>query len=478
MANLSNLIVNGCSRFLNKIFAKDIEASGDVKASTFTGDLKGNADSASSVAWSNVTGKPSTYSPSTHNHSNVLDSGNSTATTLAYSKAGLTDASWLAAWNGYELRAISPTTVRSVIDASPTGHSHSWSSITSKPSTFAPASHKQAYTSAECTSYTGDDNTLGVTPAAVKKAFDLFSATPKSHTHTKSQISDFPTSLPANGGTSSYTNYINANNIESKTDLNNLKTPGFYYCAANATVATFINSPTTNALFMIIGKHAGIYQEVIEYTTSSPKRWMRNYYNGTWGSWKQIYTSANPQTSVTGSSGSCTGNAATASKLGTATKGSSTQPIYLDGGTPTACTYTLGKSVPSNAVFTDTNTWIAFKGATTSAAGTAGYAPAPTAGSANRYLRSDGTWAVPPDTNTNTTNTAGSTNTSSKIFLIGATSQASAPVTYSHDTAYVGTDGCLYSASTKVSTVGHSHCVSQATEPTGQANGDFWFIKE
>ena len=45
------------------------------------------------------------------------------------------------------------------------------------------------------------------------------------------------------------------------------------------------------------------------------------------------------------------------------------------------------------------------KGATTSAAGTAGYAPAPAAGAANRYLRSDGTWQVPPDTNT--TYTAG-----------------------------------------------------------------------
>lgn len=48
------------------------------------------------------------------------------------------------------------------------------------------------------------------------------------------------------------------------------------------------------------------------------------------------------------------GNAATATKLGTATKGSATQPIYLNAGAPTACTYTLGKSVPSNAVFTDT----------------------------------------------------------------------------------------------------------------------------
>ena len=40
------------------------------------------------------------------------------------------------------------------------------------------------------------------------------------------------------------------------------------------------------------------------------------------------------------------------------------------------------------------------EGATTSEAGSAGYVPAPSAGEANRYLRSDGTWTVPPDTNT------------------------------------------------------------------------------
>lgn len=34
--------------------------------------------------------------------------------------------------------------------------------------------------------------------------------------------------------------------------------------------------------------------------------------------------------------------------------GSETQPVYFSGGKPVACTYTLGKSVPSNAVFTDT----------------------------------------------------------------------------------------------------------------------------
>ena len=39
-------------------------------------------------------------------------------------------------------------------------------------------------------------------------------------------------------------------------------------------------------------------------------------------------------------------------------------------------------------------------GATASAAGASGLVPAPGAGAANRYLRSDGTWQVPPDNNT------------------------------------------------------------------------------
>lgn len=53
---------------------------------------------------------------------------------------------------------------------------------------------------------------------------------------------------------------------------------------------------------------------------------------------------------------------------------------------------------------------------------------------------------------TDTKNTAGATNTSSKLFLIGATKQSANPQTYSQDTAYVGTDGCLYSGSKKVLT--------------------------
>ena len=75
--------------------------------------------------------------------------------------------------------------------------------------------------------------------------------------------------------------------------------------------------------------------------------------------------------------------------------GNATTPVYMSSiGVITACTYSLNKTVPSNAVFTDT------------------------------------------------LNTAGSTNTTSKIFLVGTTSQTSSAQTYSH-TYVFETDGAL-----------------------------------
>lgn len=58
-----------------------------------------------------------------------------------------------------------------------------------------------------------------------------------------------------------------------------------------------------------------------------------------------------PSTNTLGTN--ISGTAAIANKLGSSNVGSATQPIYLNAGTATACTYTLGKSVPSDAVFTD-----------------------------------------------------------------------------------------------------------------------------
>lgn len=61
--------------------------------------------------------------------------------------------------------------------------------------------------------------------------------------------------------------------------------------------------------------------------------------------------------------------------------------------------FTIGASVPAGAKFTDT-TYAVMKGATSSAAGATGLVPAPAAGSQAKYLRADGIWQTPPDTNT------------------------------------------------------------------------------
>lgn len=71
---------------------------------------------------------------------------------------------------------------------------------------------------------------------------------------------------------------------------------------------------------------------------------------------KGSYAASSHTHNYAGSS-SAGGSANSAAKLDTATAGSATQPVYFIGGKPAACSYTLGKSVPSNAVFTDTDTW-------------------------------------------------------------------------------------------------------------------------
>lgn len=74
-----------------------------------------------------------------------------------------------------------------------------------------------------------------------------------------------------------------------------------------------------------------------------------------------------------------------------------------------------------------------------------------------------GQWMSSAYYNADTKNTSGSTNTSSKIFLIGATTQGANPKTYSHDTAYVGTNGHLYSNSKQVVNLSDSQALTNKT---------------
>lgn len=305
---------------------------------------------------------------SDHVHNSINDSGDGKPTTFAYSKSGLETTSWVAAWSGKELRAISPANLLKTIGAAAASHTHTKAQI----SDFAHTHDDRYYTESEIdakvktlndsiSSKGGGDMVKSVydtnNNGKVDKA-DLADTapwsgitgkpstfTPATHSHTKSQISDFPSSLPANGGTA---NYLNAIAIPANANLNSYTTPGFYYCAANATVTTMTNAPSGNAFFMIVGKHAGTFQMFVEYTVSSQKIYIRNYY-GSWGSWQRIFTTANkPTLSELGAA--ATSHTHTKSQI-------SDFPSSLPANGGNAATvggFTVGVNVPANAKFTDT----------------------------------------------------------------------------------------------------------------------------
>lgn len=150
-------------------------------------------------------------------------------------------------------------------------------------------------------------------------------------------------------GTADKANLVNMVKISTSADLNDFQYNAqtrFFYCEANTTAATLKNCPTNKAFYMEVGYHVGAYQEITEYMTSNPKKFFRNYYSSTWSPWYRIYTEAD---------------------------------------------------MPANMT-----------GASASTAGTHGLVPAPAAGAQAKFLRGDGTWQTPPDTNTWTANSSSS----------------------------------------------------------------------
>ena len=110
-----------------------------------------------------------------------------------------------------------------------------------------------------------------------------------------------------------------------------------------------------------------------------------------------------------------------------------------------------------------------FGAASASAAGSTGLVPAPAKGDQTKFLRADGKWIVPTDTNTDTKNTAGATNSTSKLFLVGATSQGANPQTYSNSSVYASA-GRLYSNGRMLLDIQVG-----GSKPTNQTAGDLWF---
>lgn len=75
--------------------------------------------------------------------------------------------------------------------------------------------------------------------------------------------------------------------IHQTVDLNTITTTGFYKCTTNMDASTIRNLPVQEAFSLEVYENNGVTQIFTTYSTK-PKRYIRSYYNGSWGSWYRI----------------------------------------------------------------------------------------------------------------------------------------------------------------------------------------------
>lgn len=353
-----------------------------------------------------------------HTHSSIKDIGNGIDTTFAYSKAGMNyaDYTWLAAWNGNELRAINKSQFATA------GHGHNTVGLPRVTKDANGTAQKNVFKVEEFSNGTtynlpsnawyhimtnqgADTNyatqlALGMTTQNIAYRIRNGSSTTWGSWLTVLTSSNY--SIYAAPKSHSH-NYITSSGVNNNLVIasKNAGTSGAIGLAPAAGVAMYeyyssTTGPTTygNLLTVRGDSHPGATQIALPWSsTTNTAPYIRTHSDWanthTWSDWKQLcFTDGSGATgtwaiNVTGSAGSVTwanvsgkpstytpsshthnyagsssagGAATSANKLNT-NAGSATQPVYFSGGVPVACTYTLGKSVPADAKFTDTNTW-------------------------------------------------------------------------------------------------------------------------
>ena len=292
----------------------------ETKLSSADGYAPYTADSATSVPWSGVTGKPSSYTPSVHTHDDRY----------------YTETEMNAKLNGK-------------VDLSADGVSKAINQLTTGSSTPSDADYYVSqYIGGGTTTVTYHRRPMSALWAYIKGKADSVYAK-ASHTHTKSQITDFPTSMPANGGNSST---VNGHSV-------NIDVP------SNAKFTdTVYTHPTTSG-----NKHipsGGSSGQILRWSADGTAVWGADN-NTTYSNF------------VKSGSGAKAGLVPAPS-----TTAGTTKYLREDG---------------TWAVPPDNNTTYSNMGAATaSAAGKSGLVPAPAAGKQRQYLRGDGTWATPTNT--------------------------------------------------------------------------------
>ena len=186
------------------------------------------------------------------------------------------------------------------------------------------------------------------------------SFTPSTHTHAASQI----TGLTASRALVSDSSGHPAVSAVTSTELG-------YLDGVTSSIQTQLNGKAASSHNHEISEISGLHMALNEKADSSHTHTA-----------SQITGLTASRALVSDSSGHPAVSSVTSTELG-----------YLDGVTSSIQTQLNGKAASSH-------THNAFTGATSSAAGSTGFVPAPASGNQNKYLRGDGTWQTPPDTNT------------------------------------------------------------------------------
>lgn len=140
-----------------------------------------------------------------------------------------------------------------------------------------------------------------------------------------------------------------------------------------------------------------------------------------------------------------------------------------DGYTVKDSGFTIAASVPADAKFTDT-TYNEFVGATETQAGSAGLVTAPVSGDENKFLKGDGTWAVPVNTDTKVSMTP---NDAVKAYITGTTSATASTGEQVFDTGVYLDEteaGALVASKFKGTLEGNAQSASTASKLTTARN--------
>lgn len=199
---------------------------------------------------------------------------------------------------------------------------------------------------------------LGVTATAAElNVLDGITATVTELNYVDGVSSNIQTQLNGKAA-SGHTHNIHSEKSMSNTDLNTIKTAGWYYGYTGMT-----NAPEQTIAVMEVLKYSPDWI-VQRFIVVNGKEYIRYWHSATtWTEWKTNIRSDNIGSQSVNYATSA-GTATSANKLNT-NAGSATQPVYFANGIPVKTTYTLGASVPAGAKFTDTTYGVA----TTSANG-------------------------------------------------------------------------------------------------------------